>query len=71
MEIIRYVALAVDVLAVAVNRPYDGGWCAYAMAVQGINHDVEYPRVAEIGDKLPERVALAIFPEQEGRYYVP
>ena len=59
---ICYHALASKVLVV-MNTCCEGTWCAYCDAVPGIRHDNEFQEVLATGDKLPERVARAIFPE--------
>lgn len=55
-------ALDKNVIAVAVKGCV-GDWAAYIGAVPGINHYVEWHRVAERGNKLYKPVAEAIFPE--------
>jgi len=57
----EYRALDSKVLAVAVEG-YVSDWSAYIGAVRGDNHDKEYLDVAEHGNKLPEKIARAIFP---------
>lgn len=61
-------ALARQVLAVATTR-IEGAWCAYIDAVPGRNHEEEFAEVLLSGVKLPENVALAIFPRFEGVPY--
>lgn len=61
-------ALASRVLAVARTRR-EGAWNAYVDAVPGVNHDHEEGAVFDYGDKLDERLALAIFPRFEGIPY--
>jgi hypothetical protein len=60
---IQYRALAQHVLAVATTRV--DGWCAYIDAVPGHRHSEEYGEVLKHGDKLPEKVARALFPAYE------
>lgn len=63
----RHVALASDVLAVAVWRI--DGWTSYIAAVPGQNHAQEAQAVADHGNKLPLKVAKVLFPEMgEGDY---
>lgn len=61
-ETIRYKALASNVLAVAQTR-IEGTWSAYCDAVEGWEHRQEFREVLRSGDKLPEGIAKAIFPE--------
>ena len=56
------------VMAVAHTR-IEGAWCAYIDAVPGMNHDNEWQEVLKTGDKLSEKVALAMFPMFEGIPY--
>ena len=72
MHILRWTALASDVIAVAVARPHDGdgAWTAYIKAVPGKRHVDEYMDVVHWGDILPPKVAVSIFPEQVGKSYV-
>jgi hypothetical protein len=64
----RHVALATRVLTVATSR-VEGTWSAYVDAVPGYDHDREACDVAFHGDKLPEGVARALYPEFEGVTY--
>lgn len=61
-------ALATTVLCAATTR-IEGTWTAYCRDVPGIRHDAEVEDVFEWGDKLPERIARAIFPVFEGVPY--
>ena len=62
----KYVAMAKDVLVVAVLTKDDEGdlfdWAAYCKAVPGINHDKEFKEVAREGDKLPKEWVSLFFP---------
>ena len=61
-------ALASRVIAVAQTRIICE-WAAYIDAVPGRNHNEEYEAVLNYGEKLPEVVARALFPEfDEVRY---
>jgi hypothetical protein len=60
--ITRYRALACDVLVVARTR-VECAWAAYIGSVPGVNHRSEWQEVLRHGDKLPEAVARAVFPE--------
>ena len=66
--IVTHHALAMRVLCVATTR-IEGAWCAYCDAVPGMRHDDEVTDVLCYGDKLPEAVALALFPDWEGIPY--
>lgn len=59
-EIITHIALAHDVLCVAVR--HDLGWAAYIIAVPGKNHKEEADEVSNEGSFLNEDIARAIFP---------
>lgn len=63
-------ALACRVLVVAHTR-IEGAWCAYIDAVPGHDHAIEAEEVFRHGTKLPEYLALAIFPRFEGIRYAP
>jgi hypothetical protein len=63
-----YHALASKVIVTAKTR-VEGAWVAYIDAVQGQSHEAEWHTVLTHGNKLWERVALAIFPEFEGIPY--
>lgn len=63
MEIIATYALGQRVLAVQVKRI--DGWTAYIDAVPGIRHSEEKDAVASHGEKLPERIAKALFGESQ------
>lgn len=64
----RRIAFSPRVLAVATAR-VEKKWCAYIDAVPGYNHECEFGEVLASGDKLPEDIALAMFPEFEGVPY--
>jgi len=55
-------ALSMRVLVVARTR-VECAWAAYCDAVPGMNHVHEMADVLDHGDKLPEHVARALFPE--------
>ena len=59
---VRVNALACKVLTVATTR-IEGTWSAYCDAVPGRKHSEEFDAVLRSGDKLPERVARALFSE--------
>ena len=65
---VRVIALGRRVLVVA-NTRQEGMWCAYCAAVTGMNHEHEFEEVRRHGDKLEEKLALAIFPSFEGVPY--
>ena len=56
------------VLAVALTR-IEGAWCAYIAPVPGQTHSEEYQAVLDHGEKLPEAVALALWPCFKGVPY--
>lgn len=60
---------ALDCRVLAVAKVGEDGWRAYIGAVPGLNHDDEWEEVLRHGAKLPEAVALAIFPEFAGVAY--
>jgi hypothetical protein len=60
---VRYVALAMNVIAVAKQGGRGDDWAAYIGAVPGKCHADEWKHVLEYGEKLPEKVAAVIFPE--------
>jgi hypothetical protein len=60
--------IAHNVLCVAKTR-IEGAWNAYVSAVPGKRHEDEWEAVWRHGDKLDEKVALALFPEFEGVPY--
>ena len=66
--ITRKRALAMRVLVVAQTR-IEFAWSAYCAAVAGYNHADEQHAVLDHGDKLPENVARALFPEFTGVPY--
>ena len=53
--------LASDVLVVA-KAGGNSDWAAYIGGVMGRNHEAEWKAVEEYGNKLPEKIAMAIFP---------
>ena len=61
-------ALASRVLAVAKTR-VEGAWAAYIDAVPGQDHEREVDEVLRSGVKLPEGVALEVFPQFDGVRY--
>jgi len=67
-EIADWRALDTTVLVVAVKR-IPGEWCAYIKGVPGNSHEREIQDVKAYGNKLPESVALAIFPQFKGTPY--
>ena len=67
-DIADWRALDSTVLVVAVKR-IPGEWCAYIKGVPGENHERELKDVRSFGAKLPERLALAMFPQFEGVPY--
>ena len=68
--IVRVYPLDRQVLCVARTR-IEGAWCAYCGSVPGMDHDSEYQRVLEVGSKLPEYVAVAMFPIFKDIPYAP
>lgn len=61
-------ALHRQVLCFAHTR-VEGAWCAYCFPVPGRFHEQESFLWETEGDKMPEAVALAMFPEFEGIPY--
>ena len=61
-EMVDYRALDSRVLCVAVKR-IEGAWCAYIGAVAGNCHEDELDQVKAYGAKLPENIALEVFPQ--------
>ncbi len=59
---IAIAALHQHVLCAAKTR-IEGAWCAYCANVPGFSHHAEFGEVLRHGDKIPERIALAIFPQ--------
>jgi len=55
-------ALASTVLVVATTR-IEGTWKAYCDSVPGRSHKHEYQAVLDHGNAVPERVAVAMFPQ--------
>ncbi len=64
----HYCALDKYILAVAIRLP-ENCWTAFVGAVQGRDHDTESREVLDRGTRLSEPVAIAIFPEFQGREY--
>ena len=60
-KIVTYRALDKKVLCVAVKR-VEGAWCAFIGAVPGESHEAELEDVKLYGAKLPESIALEVFP---------
>jgi predicted amidohydrolase len=54
-------ALASTVLVVARTR-VECAWAAYIMGVPGHSHEDEWGEVLSCGDKLPQEVAVVLFP---------
>ncbi len=54
------------VASISNYEEFDGqqqrDWAAYIGAVIGWNHDEEWEEVADLGDKLTEEIAIAIWP---------
>ncbi len=73
MKKINYEALAQKVLVVCVanfretKELFD--WSCYIDAVSGINHDLEYQRVATHGTKLNPKFAALLFPDLDIEKY--
>lgn len=65
---IRHRALAAYILTVARTR-VDETWAAYVGVVRGLDHRMERHGVLELGTKLDEKVARALFPEFDGKPY--
>lgn len=65
---IRHRALSAYILTVARTR-VDGTWAAYVGVVRGLDHRMERHGVLELGTKLDEKVARALFPEFDGTSY--
>ena len=65
---VEFRALHMNVIVVAKTR-VEGHWAAYCGPVPGMNHRQEFQEVLSNGDKLPEAVALALFPVFEGIPY--
>ncbi len=63
-------ALAMRVLCVA-HTLLPEHWAAYVDAVPGMQHELETEPVLRVGEKLPEDVARALFPEYAGLPYYP
>lgn len=62
-EIVEWKALETKVIAVLIKRV--DGWAAYIGSVPGVCHKNEIALVAQQGAKLPEKIALAIFPNAD------
>lgn len=67
-EIADWRALDRKVLVVAIKR-VEGFWCAYIGSVPGESHELELQDVRDRGNKLDEKIALAIFPHFKGIPY--
>ena len=63
----RWIALDCRVLVVAAEG-YCGDWAAYIGAVEGNSHDEEWEDVLHHGAKLPEKVAVVLFPDFAEKY---
>jgi hypothetical protein len=61
-------SMAPTVICAARTR-VEGAWAAYIRGVPGINHKHEVQSVLDHGTKLPEDIALCIFPRFEGVPY--
>lgn len=61
-------ALAPDVLAVAVAHPDVGDWAVYIGSVPGIDHEGEKNLVATTGSKCSEAMASLLFPNFAEKY---
>ena len=68
MNVVDWRALDSTVLVIAVKR-VEGTWCSYIKGVPGENHDRELEIVKKWGAKLPEHIALVLFPKFEGIPY--
>lgn len=68
VKVVDWKALDSTVLVIAVER-VEGAWCAYIKGVPGESHEREIEIVKKWGNKLPENVALAIFPRFKGVPY--
>jgi hypothetical protein len=62
-------ALAPDVLCVAVVNLQIGDWSAYIKAVPGENHITEAQNVVDRGTKLPYNIAKELFRTLDQHYY--
>lgn len=67
MNSLQYRPIGHNILAVATKNDID--WAAYIGAVPGYDFDAEANGVAAFGDKLPEAIARAIFPQFQGVPY--
>jgi len=67
-SIIEMWPLSMKALVVGHTR-IEGAWCAYAKDVAGFSHKLEAQDVLDFGDKLPESIARAFFPQFEGVPY--
>jgi len=59
---VEWKALSCQVIAVAVEGEV-GDWAAYIGAVDGRDHEKEWPEVAKYGAKLDRRIAEILFPQ--------
>ena len=66
MKLVDYRALGTKILCVAVER-VEGAWCAYIKDVPGESHQDELQSVMRHGYKLPENIALEVFPRFKER----
>jgi len=64
----RYVALAMDVLAVAVQGGRGDDWAAYIGSVPGNRHSEEWVGVLRHGEKLHQVIAEVMFPDFAQKY---
>lgn len=67
--LVRRRCFGFKVLVVARTRRGQCAWSAYIDAVPGIDHDKEKNKVLLWGNKLPEAIARAMFPEFDGVRY--
>ncbi len=65
---IRYKALDVKVLAVAIQGGLGTDWAAYIGSVPGENHEKEWQKVADDGSKMSYGFAKKLFPNFDSRY---
>ncbi len=67
-HIVRRLPLHMKVLCVAHTR-IEGTWRAYCAPVPGERHEDEMQFVFDWGEAIPERIALAMFPDFKGIPY--
>lgn len=67
-ETVRYRAIHRVFLLVSVTR-IEGAWACYGTPVPGMRHDEEFELWRTEGDKTPEAIARAAFPDFEGVPY--